>query len=106
MQIPIPIVIAAIVVILASLPLAFKKVPKNHFYGIRTPRTMSGSSELWYAVNQTGGYALAIAGVVTLLTCFIAPRFVSDLHTVTLLCAGVMVVSVVISLGVTLLIRR
>lgn len=105
MRVPIPIVIAAIVLILAALPLAFKKVPKNHFYGIRTPRTMSGSNEQWYAVNQIGGYGLAIAGVITLLSCFIAPRFLSDLHTVTLLCAGVMVVSVVISLWVSLLIQ-
>jgi uncharacterized membrane protein len=102
---PIPIVIAAIVLILLSLPLIFKKVPKNHYYGIRTSRTMSGSNEQWYAVNQTGGYALAIAGAITLLSCFIAPRLLSDNHTVTLLCAGVLVASVLISLGVSLVIK-
>ncbi len=105
MRIPIPIAIAAIVVILVSLPLAFKKVPKNNFYGIRTSRTMSGSSEQWYAVNQTGGYALAIAGAITLLSCFVAPQFSSDNHTVTLLCTGVLVISVLISLGVSSVIK-
>ena len=105
MRVPIPILIAAIVLILLSLPLILKKVPKNHFYGIRTSRTMSGSSEQWYAVNQTGGYGLAIAGVITLLSCLIVPRFSGDSHTITLFCTGVLVVSVVISLGATVLIR-
>jgi uncharacterized membrane protein len=105
MRVPIPIAIAAVVLILLALPLVFKKVPKNHYYGIRTSRTMSGSSEQWYAVNQTGGYGLAIAGVITLLSCLIAPRFLSDSHTITLVCVGVLVVSVVISLGASLLIK-
>jgi len=104
MRVPVPIVIAAIVIILLSLPLIFKRVPKNHYYGIRTSRTMSGSSEQWYAVNQTGGYGLTIAGIVTLLSCLIVPRFLSDGHTITLVCAGVLVVSALISLGVTVLI--
>jgi len=106
MRVPIPIVIAAIVVVLVSLPLAFKKIPKNNFYGIRTSRAMSGSSEQWYAVNQTGGYALAIAGVITLLSCLIAPRFLGDSHTVTLFCTGVLVASVLISLGISSVIGR
>lgn len=63
---------------------------------------MSGSEEQWYAVNKTGGIALSIAGAVSLLSCFVIPRFETDAHFITVLCTSVLVASLLISLGVTL----
>lgn len=61
---------------LLSLPLVFRKVPMNPFYGIRIPAAFE-SNERWYEINAYGGRHLAIwswlpiiAGVAGL---FVAP---------------------------------
>lgn len=43
---------------LLSLPLIFRKVPMNHFNGIRL-RASFESEERWYDINAYGGRQLA-----------------------------------------------
>lgn len=43
-----------VLLILASIPLAMKKIPMNRFFGFRLPKALV-SPESWYAVNHYGG---------------------------------------------------
>jgi len=49
---------------LVSLPLVFRKVPRNSFYGYRTRATL-GSDFVWYEANAYFGRLFLIASVVT-----------------------------------------
>ncbi len=42
------------------------KVPRNHWYGFRTPKTLS-SDAIWYQANKIGGRYLVIAGLLQLI---------------------------------------
>lgn len=57
------------VLVVLGLPLYFRKIPPNRFYGFRTERTLDNRG-VWYAVNRvTGGWMVATgtitAGVAT-----------------------------------------
>ena len=49
---------------LASIPLILKVVPRNSFYGFRTPSTLS-SDEIWFRANHFAGWALFLAAIVS-----------------------------------------
>jgi hypothetical protein len=53
-----------ILMVLLGLPLAFGLVPRNWFYGMRTPRTMFSSDEVWYIQNRITGIAMVFSGLV------------------------------------------
>src|SRR5262245_3787189 len=59
--------LAGLCFILAGLPLYYRKVPPNRWYGFRLPKTL-GDERIWYAANQTAGFDLFLAGLVILLT--------------------------------------
>ena len=52
------------VMVLLGLPLYFRKIPPNRFYGFRTGRTLA-DPEVWYAVNRVTGGWMAIIGAAT-----------------------------------------
>ena len=52
-----------LLIALVSIPLIFRKVPRNWAYGVRTPATLS-SDEIWYPANEYGGKALLVASLV------------------------------------------
>jgi uncharacterized membrane protein len=52
------------VMVLLGLPLYFRKVPPNRFYGFRTGRTLA-DPELWYSVNRVSGGWMVITGAAT-----------------------------------------
>ena len=45
-----------------SLPLILRKVPMNHFYGVRFPQSFK-SDKAWYEINAYGGKALLLASI-------------------------------------------
>ena len=49
---------------IVSVPLILKLVPRNRFYGFRTPATLS-SDEIWFRANRFAGWALLIAAGVS-----------------------------------------
>jgi hypothetical protein len=49
---------SGLVIFLVSLPLAYRKVPMNPFYGIRIPAAFE-SNERWYEINAYGGRQMA-----------------------------------------------
>ena len=47
-----------------GLPLAFRWVPPNRFYGFRT-RTSFSTLDAWYQINYATGVALIAAGILS-----------------------------------------
>ena len=52
--------------ILLGLPLAFRLVPRNYLYGMRSPRTLWTTEEIWYRQNVMTGIAMVGAGIAWL----------------------------------------
>ncbi len=51
---------------LVSIPMIFKWISPNSFYGYRTQYTLS-SPEIWYAANMKMGIATAIASIIAIV---------------------------------------
>src|ERR1017187_10323762 len=71
---PFWLILMPLVVIAISIPLIFGMVPRNHWYGFRTPKTLS-SDTVWYQANRIGGEYFVIAGLIQLIAIAIG-RFV------------------------------
>lgn len=50
--------LSGVLVFLLSVPLIRRKVPMNHYYGVRTPASFE-SDERWYDINAYGGRLMA-----------------------------------------------
>lgn len=83
-----------------AIPLILKKIPKNGFYGFRTPKTMGGSDEQWYRINREGGIAIFIAGSISLLASVFVPLFVHDSSKTVSMCSEILVASMLIACGI------
>lgn len=72
------IVTAAVglIIIATSLPLIYRKVPRNDVYGIRIHESLK-SDERWYEINEFGGRELLKAGIVMIVS-GLAAFFVPD----------------------------
>ena len=55
-----------LILIALGLPLLFRLVPPNFLYGMRSPRTLMTTDEIWYRQNVITGVALVVGGVVWL----------------------------------------
>jgi uncharacterized membrane protein len=55
-----------LLIIAISVPLFLGKVPRNRWYGFRTPKTLSSDS-VWYPANRIGAQYLCIAGLIELI---------------------------------------
>lgn len=67
-----PFFFPAILIGLASIPLALSLVPMNRFYGVRTPKTLS-DSHVWLSANRFGGWLLLLSSVAYLVFAAICP---------------------------------
>jgi len=65
MAVPIPDVLTGLGLLYAvlSLPLIFKMVPKNRFYGIRIRKAFVSDGN-WYAINKAGGILIFVCGLL------------------------------------------
>jgi uncharacterized membrane protein len=52
-----------LLIALVSIPLIFRRIPRNAAYGVRTPATLS-SDEIWYPANEYGGKALLLSSLL------------------------------------------
>lgn len=68
--------VGALMVALA-VPMMRGRIPPNHWYGVRTPKSLS-TPERWYAMNRFGGKALLVAGVVQIAVACALPFSVVD----------------------------
>lgn len=55
--------VVGVLLMLVSVPLIFRLVPRNGLYGFRTPTTLA-SDAIWYPANQVCGVTMLAAGVV------------------------------------------
>jgi hypothetical protein len=53
-----------LLMIALGLPLILRIVPRNWLYGMRSPRTLWTTEEIWYRQNVITGVALVLAGLV------------------------------------------
>jgi uncharacterized membrane protein len=67
--------VPALLIVLA-VPMILQKVPRNSWYGFRTPYTLS-SDQVWYRANRISGVTLAAAGAVWLALVLVMPRYVA-----------------------------
>jgi hypothetical protein len=58
----ITILLSGVLIFLLSLPMIYRKVPMNHFYGVRIP-TAFESDRRWYDINAYGGRLMAIGSL-------------------------------------------
>lgn len=54
----IAILSGGLVIWLVSLPLIYRKIPMNHFYGIRIQASFASEAR-WYELNEFGGRCMA-----------------------------------------------
>jgi len=52
-----PFAVPALLLFIAAVPLIFGLIPRNRFYGVRTPKTLS-DDRVWYPVNRFAAVAL------------------------------------------------
>ena len=79
-----------------SIPLIQRRVPPNHWYGFRVPRTLRSAS-VWYDANAYAGKALIIPALLMIListTLYAIPTL--DPPTYATICAGVTVGSMLV----------
>ncbi len=55
-----------VIYVAIGIPLWWKIVPPNSFYGFRTPKTQS-SPEIWYDVNEFGGKQMTLFGTAFII---------------------------------------
>ncbi len=60
------LLILGIVTLLLTLPLVFRAVPMNRYYGFRT-RAAFQSEENWYEINARGGKMLALGSLAIVI---------------------------------------
>jgi hypothetical protein len=60
------------VLLVASIPLLLRWVPRNGFYGFRIPATLRSDS-VWYDVNALCGRHLFLLGLVLVILEFVVP---------------------------------
>jgi uncharacterized membrane protein len=53
--------VGGLLLALLAVPLLRGRVPRNRFYGFRTPKTLS-DDRVWYAANRIAGRDLLVAG--------------------------------------------
>jgi uncharacterized membrane protein len=58
------ILASAALIMLISVPMIQGRVPRNPFYGFRTPKTLS-SDDIWYPANAYSGKCLFLSGLTT-----------------------------------------
>ncbi len=80
------------VLILLSVPLIFRRVPRNRFYGLRIPATC-GNESVWYEANALHGRHLFLLGAFMVLLEFILP---ASIRTLTLRTTGIIGLGVIV----------
>lgn len=90
--------VASGALVLLGLPLYFRKVPPNRFYGFRTDRTLA-EPKVWYAVNRVSGAGMLLTGAIMAGVATWAQRSGYEVPTA----AGINLVSFVLGMTLTLI---
>ena len=79
MIVPIPYVQLGLGIAMSaiSLPLVYRTVPRNHFYGIRVRKAFA-SEENWYDLNEYGGKLFLLFGLCLIVFSGVTWRLAPD----------------------------
>jgi hypothetical protein len=67
-----PFSVPALLILVLSLPLILRLIPRNRVYGIRTARTIA-DDDSWYRANRFGGWALFLSSIVYVVVAAVVP---------------------------------
>jgi len=97
-----PFAIPTAILFLIALPLILGLIPRNRFYGVRTPKTLSDNG-VWYPVNRVAGVAMTVASGVYGAVAIACPydRAASDNLLTWLVHLAAFIVPIVIGLSAT-----
>jgi hypothetical protein len=84
------LVILGAVTLLLTLPLVFRKIPMNRYYGFRTKAAFQSEAN-WYEINAQGGKVLALGSVVILVVGIVG-FFVPEKYTLIYIGGGLIIV--------------
>jgi uncharacterized membrane protein len=90
----------SIMLIVVAVPLILEKIPRNGFYGFRTPYTLS-SDAVWYRANRIAGITLLVAGVFWLGLSIILPQVMVSQHEATRLVRNYGLSSLALSVAIS-----
>jgi hypothetical protein len=82
------------VLILLSIPLIFRWVPRNRFYGFRVPATLRHDA-VWYAVNARSARHLLLLGALMVALEFVVPRELASGVLAPLAITGLVVITII-----------
>jgi len=68
-----PFSIPALLILIMSLPLILRLIPRNPVYGVRLPKTVSDDT-LWYRANRFAGWMFVLASAIYLVVAVVAPN--------------------------------
>jgi uncharacterized membrane protein len=78
----------SVLLVLVSLPLLFRRIPPNAFYGLRVPATYA-DEWVWYEANALTGRDMVALGVLLIVLALVLPVLRLEGETPTLVWAGV-----------------
>jgi hypothetical protein len=96
-------VLCGLLQFLLGLPLLNRRIPRNNFYGIRTPAALE-SDQRWYDINAYAGRQLVLWSVIVVsngVTGFFIPREASDAYLV----ASLALVAVALAVPIAFVLR-
>ncbi|HOU03532.1 MAG TPA: SdpI family protein [Bacteroidales bacterium] len=99
----------ALLFIAIGLPLVFRKIKPNYFYGYRLSSFVIEDDDIWYRVNETGGKHLVIIGCFVALISILAIFYIGQTEIQSVfLAAGLStsVIGIILSLARTLFIAN
>jgi len=70
-------VFVPVLLIVLAIPLILQRIPRNGFYGFRTPYTLS-SDDVWYRANKIAGITLLATGVFWLALSIVLPQVMTS----------------------------
>ena len=64
---------------MVSIPLIFKRIKPNYFYGVRTKKTLE-NKEIWYKANKIFGILLYITAIIMIIGSMILYYFINIIN--------------------------
>jgi uncharacterized membrane protein len=94
-------ILVGIMEIILGIPLIYKKIKPNWFYGFRLPETVS-NKEIWYKVNKQTGKDFVISGFILIITSLILLILIRSIDIITI----TMIQTIVLLVTITAIIAR
>jgi hypothetical protein len=99
-------IVTGLLLVGLSLPLIYRKVPPNYWYGFRVRATLE-NEEVWYPANEYAGKRLFWVGIGTVVSALaLFPLPIPNVGVYASIAGGIVVVGLVVTLVQSLLYLR